>query len=354
MHKYYWIPILLAVFAGILTFFTRIWLAVATIVGIPFLMHFLLYKNKVEVFYDPCGPDKRILLLDQGQRVLTPVIAEKVSKNWLRIKDKLMKREGTDKFNEDYLFNGNIITFGKLKNDVDTNEIRRIVSEIRDPFHISLWKSGRFKKTMIPAIIGIVFIFIGKSLLPPLVIVGLIPLFATVGLNLYFLHTSGVLKWAVSQKPNEITVLYILGSRNILPRPAEAVGQKWYDYKDLMGWVKTCDTTDYYFAGSRVFISSTEVETTFSLDHALKTKRFAKYGLRGYDDFEKATEMVDNQKNYDFFEGKDEFENVEQVLDSEGYVFIKAVRNQVDKDKSNKDPSKEVNYGEQKRRKARA
>ncbi len=189
-------------------------------------------------------------------------------------------------------------------------------------FSKDLLFSNTFLKSIIWPIAGTVFLFLN---LPIPNILVLVIMAAGGPYMLYEIYKTGALEFAGGQSGNEITIFYIRSSRKLKVAQAEAVGQKWWSYKDGMGQVKTLDGTDYFFGKKRVYISGAGCPTTFSLEHAETANWLRDCGLRGWDEFKKAMEMIETGEDYE------DCESFEEAYKDKGQDFINDVKKELGK-----------------------
>lgn len=293
MKKFY---IVIPVAVGLIfliSFFSPI-IAVGCFFLIPFVTLWWLHRNNVSLFIEPSKLRERICLISLSNRELIPFLGRKITDEWVRISDKFL-RIGE---NDEYIFHQKIIMFALQKEDMSDEEIVEMKNKLK-PRYLS--KKVLFNRTLLK---GLMFPVGGTVLLffPLLAIPGWITLIVGPFYMLYEIRNSGALELAEGQSGNEITVFYIRSSRKLKIIKAETIGQKWHNYKDAIGKVKVTDGSDYFFGKKKVFFSGAKVPITFPLELADKASEFREWGLRGWDELNKAMEIA-NEKGYDSVEG---------------------------------------------------
>lgn len=318
MKKFYLVPPLVTGLAFVLSYIEPI-ISIGLFFLLPIGTYWYLHRNEADIFLESSDIRERICMIALSNRQMVPFIAEKVNEDWLKIEDKFIEMGD----NDEYIYKGKIITFVLQDEDMEVSEILEMKEKINPGFlSRRVFFSNSFLQSIAFPIAGVALLSLPFI---PITFPWILLLFGPMYMD-YKIWSSGALEFAGGQGGGEITVLYIRGSRKVKPTTAEAVGEDWFTYQDGLGNVKTVNGTDYYFHGTRVYLSGAGIPTTFSLEHAEKANWFRKIGLRDWKEFDKAMDMIDNHDDYK------KYESLEDAYEEKEQEFVKDIRKELKKE----------------------
>lgn len=309
MKKFYLLIPLGAGIGFVLSMFD-LFLSLAVFFSLPVLSMWWLHRNDADLFLRESDINTRICFMALSNRSLVAFLADRVNEDFLKIENFLVRSVDDDV----YIYRGKIVSFALQAEDMTVDKILELKDSV-DPGLFSrraLFSDDCLKSFGFP-IAGSFFLF--TNLLPSMI--AWIILLAGPHYFLYKVWDAGALDFIYAQAGNEITIFYIRGSRKLKPTKAESMGENWWNYTDGLGKVKTTDSTDYYFNGTRVYFSGAGVPTTFSLELADKASWFREIGLRSWKEFDRAMTITDEK----------EYESLEKAYEDMGRDLIMQVRN---------------------------